>query len=265
MTDQGLCKCSWRLDVDELVWLPRQNEDTMTQAHHPYVVVGAIAHQGDRNSGHLRAVGRGAAGWVIFDDMREAQLAGAVPPMTEHWVCIFLIREDAVDLSLWSHHVVGLEDKCCHLASLHHLHGTQFSLYPAQMRHWLTTHCCLCGKLIISHAALVRHVRNRHSSFRAQLQEDWDVQSRRWISSLPCDACGARPVLGFEPLQLDHMCQLELNVRLGMHYYQADLLPRRTGSADALILAAAAPVDATPEDLVPPDRDGLGEWLRDHN
>lgn len=241
-----------------MVWLPRRNDDTLTQAHHPYVVVGAIAHQGDHNSGHLRAIGRGAAGWVTFNDMQEAQLVGADPPMTNQWVCIFLIREDAVDLSLWSHHVVGLDDRCRQLVALHHTHGKQFQQYPSAVKQWLATHCCLCGKLVISHTALTRHVKNRHSRYRQLLQDDWDEQNRRWVSSLPCAACEARPILGYEPLRLDHLCQPELNLRLGLHYHQEELLPR---GAYFAVAPNAVPLAAAPDEPESLDVEGLGAWL----
>ena len=178
------------------IWLPYQEEHRLGVRHHPYTIVSAIRHSGVDGAGHFRALGRSAMGWVQFDDLKEAVVLDSHAPHTTEWVIIWLIRENAVDFSLWRGSLLGTD------IFPRQLQEEMFEEYPQALLDRLRCHCSICGKLVIDHDGLRKRIKLRHPEHRGVTDRDLATQVQIQRSALPYHACGARPSLNHRPLEI---------------------------------------------------------------
>ena len=211
-------KQEWDLEVNPTVWLPIQAEEELGFTHKPYTVVAAVAHRGNDAEGHLQAVGLSAQGWMLFNDLQEAQVMGPTPPRTSEWVFVWLARDDSVELGLNRFGLTGTDLFPRALATLYEQHQMKLENYPEEVLARLRSFCSVCGKLVVSHDALKKHVRLRHSELGQVIRVDQFMQEHRDCANLPCHGCGACHILSRKPLQMFHFCHVELNVQLGVEH-----------------------------------------------
>ena len=160
----------------------------------------------------MKQGGLSAQGWLLFKDLREAQVIGAQPPLTDSWIFVWLAREHCTDLGLGRFGMLGIDTLPRTVVS------SMNSVWkpPGGILSKLRSHCCLCGKLIVSHDALRRHVNLRHPEMAQILKVDLFLQQHKEVSNLPCTGCEACSILSARPLKIFHLCRVELNIRLGL-------------------------------------------------
>ena len=229
-----LRKCCWNLEVNARIWLPIQGDKKLTFEQHSYIVVAAVSHKGQDEAGHLQAIGLSAQGWIVFNDLVEAQVVGSQPPLTDNWIFVWLAREDAVDLGLGRFGLLGTDTFPRTIATLHQQHAMHMERYPEAVLTRLRSHCSVCGKLTTSHEALCRHVSLRRPELSEMLKIDDFLQTHQETANIPRHGCTACPLLSTRPL----------NVRIGTEWNRRQqahsgplFMPGRTMAEEGLQLA----------------------------
>ena len=167
------------------IWLPIQGDKKLTFEQHSYIVVAAVSHKSQDEAGHLQAIGLSAQGWIVFNDLVEAQVVGSQPPLTDSWIFVWLAREDAVDLGLGRFTPFpGPLSRCISNTPC-------MERYPEAVLTRLRSHCSVCGKLIISHEALCRHVSRRHPELSEMLKklQTYRAMVAQHVPCCPLDLC----------------------------------------------------------------------------
>ena len=184
-------KREWDTEINPTVWPPTQAEEELGFTHKPFTVVAAVAHQERDAAGHLQAVGLSAQRWLMFNDLQEAQVMGPTPPRTSEWIFVWLARDDSVELGLNRFGLTGTDLFPRTLATLYELHQMKLENYPEDVLARLRSFCSICGKLVVSHDALKKHARLRHSELGQVIKVDQFMQEHRDCANLPCHGCGA--------------------------------------------------------------------------
>lgn len=143
-------------------------------------------HQGQDAAGHLQA-----QGWLLFNDLQEAQVMGSTPARTSEWIFIWLARDDSVELGLNKFGLTGTDLFPRALATLYEMHQMKLECYPEDVLSRLRSYCSICGELVVSHDALKKHARLRHSELAHVIKVDQFMQEHRDCANLPCHGCGA--------------------------------------------------------------------------